>query len=201
MDLEQERTTTRRRRGEELEQAILQAGWDQLVDAGYAGFTIDAVAERAHTSRSVIYRRWADRDELLDAAMSYGLNLGKMPLPDTGSLRGDMLTLLRQTNAARSSLAPLLSVLMGAYYADSGRTFADMRRRAFGGRSGESIEKVLQRAIARGEVDPARLTPRVRTVASDLVRHDLLMNAAPLPDEQIVAIVDEIFLPLVTPRR
>jgi AcrR family transcriptional regulator len=201
MDLEQEGATTRRRRGEELEQAILQAGCDQLVDAGYAGFTIDAVAERAHTSRSVVYRRWADRDELLDASVSYGLNLGRMPLPDTGSLRGDMLALLRQTNAARSSLAPLLSVLMGAYYADSGRTFAEMRQRAFGERSGQSIETLLQRAIARGEVDPARLTPRVRTVAADLLRHDLLMNAAPLPDEQIVAIIDEVFLPLVTPRR
>ncbi|UUT35399.1 TetR/AcrR family transcriptional regulator [Microbacterium elymi] len=60
MDLEQD-VPARRRRGEELEQAILQAGWDQLLEGGYPGFTIDAVAERVQTSRSVIYRRWADR--------------------------------------------------------------------------------------------------------------------------------------------
>ncbi|MNL79737.1 hypothetical protein D3C87_2064090 [compost metagenome] len=58
---------------------------------------------------------------------------------------------------------------------------------------------ILARAVERGEADPARLTPRVRTVATDLYRHDLLMTAAPLSDEAIVAIVDEVFLPLVRP--
>nr|WP_274638286.1 TetR/AcrR family transcriptional regulator [Microbacterium bovistercoris] len=196
MDLEQD-VPARRRRGEELEQAILQAGWDQLLEGGYPGFTIDAVAERAQTSRSVIYRRWADRQQLLDATLSFGLNQGRLPTPDTGTLRGDVLALLRASNAARSAIAPLLSVFMGSYYAESGRTFADVRRSAFGERAGTSMDIVLERAIARGEVDPARLTPRVRSVASDLFRHDLLMTAAPLSDEALVAIVDEVFLPLV----
>lgn len=88
---------------------------------------------------------------------------------------------------------------MGAYYADSGRTFADVRERALGQRAAGSLDVILERAIARGEADPAKLTPRVRSVAVDLYRHDLLMTAAPLPDEAIEAIVDEVFLPLVRP--
>lgn len=187
----------RRRRGGELEQAILQAGWDQLLAAGYPGFTIDAVADRAETSRSVIYRRWNDRDDLLEAAITYGLNLDPVPVPDTGSLREDVIAVLKGSNALRGAIAPLLSVFMGAYYADSGRTFADLRERAFGRRAGTTIDEVLSRAVARGEADPARLTPRVRRVASDLFRHDLLMTAAPLPESEIIAIVDEVFLPLV----
>jgi len=201
MNLEQDVAPARRRRGKELESAILRAGWQQLLEGGYTGFTIDAVAERAQTSRSVIYRRWADREALLDAILTYGLNLGHVDVPDTGSLRGDMLAMLRASNAARSAIAPLMSVFMGAYYAESGRTFADVRQRAFGERSGRSIDAILQRAAARGEVDPQRLTPRVRTVAADLLRHDLLMTAAPLSDEAIVAIIDEVFLPLVSPDR
>jgi AcrR family transcriptional regulator len=201
MDLERDGAPARRRRGEELEQALLQAAWEQLLDGGYPGFTIDAVAERAQTSRSVLYRRWSDRQELLDATLSYGLNLGRVQTPDTGTLRGDMLAMMRDSNVTRSAIAPLMSVFMGAYYADSGRTFADVRRRAFGERSGRSVDEILERAVARGEVDPGRLTPRVRTVASDLFRHDLLMTAAPLADEAIVAIVDEVFLPLVTADR
>ena len=55
------------------------------------------------------------------------------------------------------------------------------------------------RAVARGEADPDRLTPRVRAVAFDLFRHDLLVTAAPLNEDQIAAIVDEVFLPLVRP--
>ena len=187
----------RRRRGQELEDAILAAGWAQLIDGGYYGFTIDAVAERAETSRSVVYRRWADRDDLLKATLTYGLNQGRTEPPDTGSLREDMIELMRAANRRNAVIAPVMSVFMGAYYSESGRTFADVRREAFGERAGRSLDVILQRAVARGEADPARLTPRVRAVATDLYRHDVLVNAAPLGEEAIVAIVDEVFLPLV----
>jgi AcrR family transcriptional regulator len=196
MDLAQ---TTTRRRGKELEEAILAAGWDQLRAGGYHGFTIDAVAERAETSRSVIYRRFDDRDALLEATLTYGLNQGRAEPPDTGTLRGDILESLRRANRSRADIAPLLSVFMGAYFAESGRTFADVRQQAFGERAGRSLDLILERAVSRGEADPARLTSRVRTVATDLYRHDLLMTAAPVSDEQLIAIVDEVFLPLVTP--
>jgi AcrR family transcriptional regulator len=191
----------RRRRGQELEDAVLAAGWAQLLDGGYPGFTIDAVAEKASTSRSVIYRRWPDRDARLEATLTYGLHLGRTEAPDTGTLRGDMIESLRNSNRARAAIAPLMSVFMGAYYADSGRTFADVRERALGARAGGSLDVILARAVERGEADPAKLTPRVRSVAVDLYRHDLLMTAAPLSDEAIIAIVDEVFLPLVRPAR
>lgn len=200
MDLDK---TTKRRRGQELEDAILAAGWAQLVDGGYNAFTIDAVAERAGTSRSVIYRRWPDRDDLLEASVTHGLNQGReLTPPDTGSLRGDMVEALRRSNRLRGSIAPLMSVFMGAYYADSGRTFADVRERALGPRGGGGpLDVILERAVARGEADAARLTPRVRSVAVDLFRHEMLITAAPLTDEVIDEIVDEVFLPLVRPDR
>ena len=47
-----------RRRGAELEQAILDAAWEQLIAEGYEHFTIDTVAARAQTSKPVLYRRW-----------------------------------------------------------------------------------------------------------------------------------------------
>jgi hypothetical protein len=112
-----------------------------------------------------------------------------------------MLETLRRSNASRGAIAPLMSVFMGAYFAESGRTFEDLRRQAFGERAGRTMDVILERAVARGEADPARLTPRVRNVATDLYRHDLLMTAAPLREEQLVAIVDEVFLPLVAPGR
>jgi AcrR family transcriptional regulator len=189
----------KRRRGKELEEAILRAAWQQLLDGGYPGFTIDAVAERAETSRSVIYRRWPDREDLLEATLSFGLNQGRTTPPDTGSLREDIIELLRRSNMANGSIAPLMSVFMGAYYAASGRTFADVRQRAFGDRAGGSMDQILDRAVARGEADPAKLTRRVRSVAVDLYRHDILMTATPLSEPQIAEIVDEIFLPLVRP--
>lgn len=178
----------------------MAAAWEQVLEGGYPAFTIDAVADRAGTSRSVIYRRWPDRESLLEATLAHGLNQGRTEVPDTGDLREDMLILLRRSNVERSTIAPLLSVFMGAYYADSGRTFADVRQQAFGERAGRTMDEILARAVSRGEADPTALTTRVRSVAVDLFRHDLLMTAKPVPDEDLVAIVDEVFLPLVRPR-
>lgn len=60
------------------------------------------------------------------------------------------------------------------------------------------MELILDRAVERGEIDPARLSPRVRSVPVDIVRHDLIMNQQPVPDATLVEIVDKIFLPLAT---
>lgn len=190
----------RRRRGQELADAILEAAWQQLVEGGYGNFTVDAVAERAGTSRSVVYRRWEDRDDLVSAALATGLRRSRIEAPDTGTLRQDVIELLRRSSDARAPLAPLLSVMIGTHFSATGVTFADIRAQMLGGgRTHGAMDAIIERAIARGEIDPARLTPRVRTVAFDLFRHDLLMTLKPLPDEDIIEIVDEIFLPLVTP--
>jgi hypothetical protein len=61
------------------------------------------------------------------------------------------------------------------------------------------IEGVLSRAVGRGEIDPDRLTERTARLPFDLLRHETLMTLKPLPREDIAAIVDQIFLPLVLP--
>ncbi|TPX01055.1 helix-turn-helix transcriptional regulator, partial [Schumannella luteola] len=58
-----------RRRGAELEDAILDAVWDEIAEKGYGGLTYEAVATRARTSRAVLYRRWPSREELVLAAI------------------------------------------------------------------------------------------------------------------------------------
>lgn len=177
----------------------MEAAWAVLLERGYSGFTIDAVAERAGTSRSVIYRRWPDRTALLEAAITFGLQRDRPSPPDTGSLREDMIELMRRAIAARGDLSSLLSVFVDASLADSGQSFADLRQRAFGEGASAGMSEIFTRAAARGELDPERLTPRVRTVAADLLRHDLLMTLRPVSEKDIVSIVDEVFLPLVRP--
>jgi hypothetical protein len=57
---------------------------------------------------------------------------------------------------------------------------------------------IIARAIERGEIDPARITPRVAALPFDLFRHEVLMTQAPVPDEVIEEIVDSIALPVMT---
>ena len=72
-----------------------------------------------------------------------------------------------------------------------------LRERALAGSAPTGTALVIERAIARGEIDPARLSPRLRSLPVDLVRLDLIMTQRPVPEAALVEIVDRIFLPLV----
>src|ERR1700684_675894 len=83
-----------RRRGAALEAALLDAAGAELQDTGYQAMTMEAVADRAGTSRAVLYRRWPKRAELAVAALRRHQPLLSGPIPDTGSLRGDVVALV-----------------------------------------------------------------------------------------------------------
>ena len=188
----------RRRRGVELEDAILDAAWDQLVQNGYAEFTIDAVAARAGTSRTVVYRRWPTRQELVRAAIARAGLRDRPATPDTGTLRGDLIALLDIANRTRVGFAAALSVHLGGYFAETGTSLADLREVFLGG-SATAMDVIVERAIARGEIDAARLTPRIAALPFDLFRHDAMMTLKPVPPETVAEIIDTIYLPLVRP--
>src|SRR5258708_22302761 len=89
-----------RRRGATLERAILHATWEELVAVGYANLTMERVAAHAGTSRAVLYRRWRSPPELVLAAIRQQAPFLSGPVPATGTLRGDVLALLRPVPAA-----------------------------------------------------------------------------------------------------
>jgi AcrR family transcriptional regulator len=186
-----------------LEEALLDAAWQELTAVGYGRFTIEGVAARAGTSRPVIYRRWPQRADLAVAALRhFGRNEAVPEVPDTGSLRDDLIALLRDVSGRRAALVALFSVQMSEYFAETGTTPAELREQFLAARERPfGFDLVLERAIERGDVDPARITARVRALPGDLLRHELLMTLRPASEEAITEIVDEIFLPLVTKSR
>jgi AcrR family transcriptional regulator len=186
-----------RRRGSKLEAALLQAAWDELTEVGYTAFTMEGVAVRAKTSRAVLYRRWPNRPELVVAALQHHIGSDPFQPPDTGSLRDDLLAVLRHLTTQVGDLAGVLSFLIADSFNEFGMSPAVLREQALAGTAKGGTALVIERAIARGEIDPARLSPRVRTLPVDLVRHELIMTQAPVPDATVVEIVDRIFLPLV----
>jgi len=197
VDLDEGARTTRRR-GAELEAAILDAAWDVLTERGYARLTIEAVAERAQTSRPVLYRRWPTRADLLRAAIEHHRAQHVTAVPDTGSLRGDVLAALRDLNRHRADVVIVLGTALSDYYAETGSSPEELRRLILGNR--RTMDTILERAAARGELDPARLSPMIRTLPFTLHRHELLMTLRPASDAFLVTVVDEVFLPLVTGR-
>ncbi|RJL35530.1 TetR/AcrR family transcriptional regulator [Bailinhaonella thermotolerans] len=187
-----------RRRGAALEEAILRAAVDELLESGYAGLTMDKVATRAGTNKNAIYRRWPNRLALGVAA--YRHLATTITPPDTGSLRGDALELLRQANRYWGS--PLGAILRDLLAAAGGAPeFLARLREQSGDAAAAPWLTILGRAVARGEAAPEALHPRVATVAMALLRDEFVVRGVPAaPDEVIVEIVDEVYLPLVRGR-
>jgi AcrR family transcriptional regulator len=184
-----------RRRGEALENALLDAAWTELQATGYAGLTIEAVADRAGTSRAVVYRRWRNRADLVIAAMRRHRPLLSGDIPDTGTLRGDVLALLGRMAARLGEVGPeTIYGLLGDYLSDA-ESFARGQDQVLH-ISADVMTTILKRAADRGEAR-ADVEPRIATLPTDLFRNELFMSRTP-PSERVLAeIVDNVFLPLV----
>jgi AcrR family transcriptional regulator len=189
-----------RRRGEELEAALLDAAWDELVEAGFARLTMESVAARARTGVAVLYRRWPNKDDLVLAAIAHYGKTRPVLTPDTGTLRGDMLALLSAVNDGRSSFTVVVSAAFAGLLSSTGLTPAEVRAKILGARPLWSQE-IFLRAQRRGEIDLGTMPPAVLAMPFDLMRHDLLMTLKPVPEERITSLVDDLFLPLVTAYR
>jgi len=161
---------------------------------GYRNLSADGVAARAGTSKAVLYRRWRNRAELVLAALRAERPMLSGPVPDTGSLRGDVLALLGRVQQGIEEIGiETLIGLLEELYEDPG---VELFMRA--DKAGEeTMAVILAAAERRGELDLARVTPRMATLPVDLVRHEMLVTRAPVADGVLVEIVDEIFLPLV----
>ncbi|MEV6627479.1 TetR/AcrR family transcriptional regulator [Amycolatopsis sp. NPDC051106] len=197
MATEAAESVRRRRRGEELESALLTAAWDELVEIGYAHLTMGSVAVRARTSEPVLYRRWANKDRLVLAALDHHRNAHPVADPDTGSLRGDLIAHL---TAVSETLAGFYAIAVAAAFsglsADTGLTPSQVREQVMGIRL-ERVRALYQRAHDRGELDLERVPGAVLAMPFDLVRHDMLMDLGPVKPARIRSIVDELFLPLL----
>jgi AcrR family transcriptional regulator len=188
--------TVRRRRGAELEGALLEAAWQELQEAGYAALTYDAVAARAGTSKPVLYRRWPTKADLVVAAMQHAGLFARRELPDTGSLREDVLVSLRNFNDSRAGFITAISVYMANIAGDTGLSPADLRERLLGRRtSGGRV--LVDRAVARGEIPDRERPDGLVAMPFDLFRHDLTMTLARVPERRILEIVDDLWLPLI----
>lgn len=185
-----------RRRGAQLEEAILSAAANELLASGYRGFTMDAIAKAARTNKNAIYRRWPSRSALAVAAYRH-LALDEPPLPDTGDLREDVLETLRRINSQWTSPVGRVIMELVASLAEDPALLAEMQQGSAA--AGDTMWiTLLERAVHRGEVRPDLVQPRIATVPIALLRNEYATRGLiTVPDAVLVEIVDRIYLPLV----
>jgi AcrR family transcriptional regulator len=191
-----DRPVATRRRGAALETALLDAAWAELQEVGYARLTMEGVADRASTSRAVIYRRWPSRHEFVIAALGHQQPIGRGRIPDTGSLREDVLSIMQRAARRISDIGPstVTGLLNDLIADDASHEIIDQLARG----GGEVMGQILARAVARGEARD-HVPDRVARLPLDLIRHELILSDRAPTSETLEEIVDEIFLPLVEP--
>ena len=130
---------------------VLDAALKLFAEQGYGGLSVEAVAARAGVNKTTIYRRWPSKAELLAAAF-VALRDDEPQPPDTGSLREDLLQLLRQVAARMATptwRALMQSLLLGN---------ADPELQALVQRMRDTRPAippvVIERAIRRRELPP-----------------------------------------------
>jgi AcrR family transcriptional regulator len=183
-----------RRRGEALEGAIYAAVLDELTERGYAGLTMEHIAERARTGKSSLYRRWQCREELVLDTLRHTLPSLDDPTPDTGSLRGDLAFMLgRMARVLREPAGQALYTLVAE----------GERQPAIVGAVDEQLiqpriqllHEGFRRAAERGEIRRTEAWPMIARVGPALIIQEFLLTGRPTEEEGIALMIDHIILP------
>lgn len=147
------RAVTRRRPGrprdEGAREAILSATLELLAEIGFANVTVDAVAQRAGVGKATIYRRWDSKERLVVDAITSNVEVA--PLPDTGSVEGDLRELFgaMATHLAGPEARSLMASMLALAAVDdeiAARLNELVRTRK------QSSRTVLRHAVQRGEL-------------------------------------------------
>jgi AcrR family transcriptional regulator len=179
-----------RPRSEKARLAILEAAAELLLERGLPAVSMDAVAERAGVSKATIYRWWRTKETLALDALYNEWAAVQPPAKSTGSLRGDLLALLRPWGRLAGSrpYGRVISALITEAQMDP--EFAAVYQSRFLAPRREQAGAIFRRAIERGEI-PADTKIEV---AIDLLYgplyHRLLHGHAPLNDRFVRDIVD-----------
>lgn len=180
--------------------AVLDATVELLEEVGYGATTIEGIARRAGVGKQTIYRWWggSKADLILEAFI--GVEPERVPAPDTGSLRGDLLAILQPVfdrSADRDRGTSLANrTLMAEAQLDP--DFLPAYRRVHESWWGP-LDEALRRGIVRGELAPDSDVGAVIDVLLGFAWYRLLLGHRPLDAEIAVDLVD-LTLAGITPR-
>ena len=167
---------------------VIAATLAELAERGYTALSLESVARRAGVHKTTLYRRWGSREELVLEAML--ARAGEhISVPDTGSLRGDLLMLAR--TAAANAASPEVAAMARAVAAESphdGRLAAVNRR--FWAERLAMDGVIVERAIERGEVAAGTEPGRVIEAVIGPIHLRLLLTGEPVERSFLEGIVD-----------
>lgn len=170
--------------------AVLGATLEELATVGYADLSFEAIARRAGVHKTTIYRHWRSREELVRDAL-LARSEATVPIPDTGSLRDDLIGFAEAVVA--NITAPDYEAIVRAV-ASEARTEGALGQagREFWQERFRLARIIVLRGIERGEI-PAGVDPSIllEALVGPLYLR-LLITRDPLDDSFIASLVAQL---------
>jgi AcrR family transcriptional regulator len=175
---------------------ILNAALDVLSEAGYDGMTVDMVAARAKAGKATLYRRWPSKTELVVDAVACmkQSDIDYSNLPDTGTLRGDLVAMIRPPSIQENEkklkvMAGVVSLLA------RNPELADAVNQAIVAPRMKLNLFFMKRAIERGEIPADTDIHTLALISPSMVSYQTLMLQKPVDREFLLRIIDCVVLP------
>ncbi|MEO3824234.1 TetR/AcrR family transcriptional regulator [Actinomadura sp. B10D3] len=161
--------------------AVREATLAELAEHGYRGLTVEGVAARSGVHKTTVYRRWRNADGLVADALGRAA-AEPWPIPDSGTLAGDLRAIARLVQAGfadpREGPVSRAFVLAAAQSTDAARAL-----NAFFARRHEQAAVVVERAVSRGEVPAGTDAAEVVRVAVAPLYYRLFITGEPAGQE------------------
>ncbi|MBJ6122992.1 TetR-like C-terminal domain-containing protein [Sphingomonas mollis] len=185
-----------RKRDTSRDATILSATIDILVEVGFEKMTVDMVAARAKAGKGAMYRRWPSKAEMvLEAVARLKRNMIDLDhLPDTGSLRGDMLALFQAGSAERDERFYRAMAGLAALLAQQPE-IADAGHDALIEPWIEANRILIGRAVARHEVTSGADVAVAAQVIPAMGGYRSLIQRRPFDRRFLVDLLDNVLLP------
>jgi AcrR family transcriptional regulator len=181
-----------RPRSEKTRKAILKATSELLLEHSLASISMDAVAERAGASKATIYRWWASKELLAVDALFHEWDAGRPEQPDTGSLAGDLLAIVRPwaTRLAARPYGSVIAALLSRVQSDP--EFAEAYREKFFQRRRDQGRHSFARAVERGEIPADADVETALDLLYGPFYHRALQQHAPVNDRFARTVVNYV---------
>jgi AcrR family transcriptional regulator len=188
------------RRNPESHAAILAATVELLEEVGYRNLTIEGVARRAGVGKQTIYRWWAGSKAALVLEAFIGISDERVPPPDTGSIRDDLLAILHPVfglnKRFRTGTALANKTMMAEAQLDETfhAIYVGLHRSWWA-----PMRTAVKRAITRGELVSSTDPGIVVDLLLGAAWYRLLLEHAPLDHKTAGVLVDTILIGLRQP--
>ena len=190
-----------RKRDASRDADILDAALEVLAEEGYVGMTMDMVALRAKAGKATMYRRWPSKTELVHDALarlkSTAVDLER--LPDTGTLRGDLLAMFKPQSIEEGKRT--LAVFAGIASLSHDPRFTEVVTDLMVTPWADAHRALMERAQARKEISADADLATLSKVVASIAGFRTIVEKKPFTRDFLVSIVDAVVLPALGVKR